>query len=44
MDDRIVVAYTVDVAGQGAVQFCDQLVVSLYSLKKSRADNDSLLV
>lgn len=44
MDDRIVVAYTVDVAGQGAVQFCDQLVVSLYSLKKSRAENDSLLV
>lgn len=44
MNDRIVVAYTVDVAGPGALQFCDQLVVSIYSLKKSRAADDQITV
>lgn len=34
------VAYTIDVQGPGAAQFCDQLVVSLYSMKKSMAKED----
>lgn len=29
------VAYTIDVQGSGAMQFCDQLMVSVYTLKKS---------
>lgn len=34
------VAYTVDIQGQGAVQFADQLLVSLFSLRASMAPTD----
>ena len=36
------IAYTVDVSGIGAVQFCDQLLVSMYSMKKSMSPEDSM--
>lgn len=38
------VAYTVDIQGQGAVQFADQLLVSLFSLRASMAPTDRVCV
>ena len=38
----IEVAYTIDVSGTGAAQFCDQLLVSVYSLRGSMSDSDRL--
>ena len=36
------IAYTVDIAGPGAVQFCDQLVVSMYSVRKNMGPDDEI--
>lgn len=38
----MVIAYAVDVSGVGSVQFCDQLLVSMYSMKKSMSEDDSM--
>lgn len=38
------VVYTVDVQGNGALQFIDQLVVSVYSLKESMSPSDRVCV
>jgi len=38
------IAYTIDVQGSGAVQFVDQLVVSVYTLRQSMARDDRIVV
>lgn len=38
------VAYCIDVQGQGAAQFCDQLYVSVKSLRETRRPGDSIVV
>lgn len=38
------VAYTIDVQGQGAAQFCDQLLVSVYTMRKNMAKDDIVCV
>lgn len=36
------IAYTVDVEGPGAAQFCDQLLVSMYSVRKCMSEDDAI--
>lgn len=36
------IAYTIDVQGAGATQFMDQLLVSVYSLRESMAEDDEI--
>lgn len=44
LENSIHIAYAVDVKGAGAMQFCDQLLVSLYSLLKSKKRDDNLII
>jgi lipopolysaccharide biosynthesis glycosyltransferase len=43
-EGEIRVAYTIDVRGAGAQQFCDQLLVSVYSLLKTKSPDDRIRV
>jgi len=42
--NQIHVAYTVDVQGRGAKQFCDQLLASVFSILRTKEDSDSVFV
>lgn len=42
--DPVHVAYCIDVQGPGAAQFCDQLYVSVKSLRETRKPGDSIVV
>lgn len=41
---KIHVAYTVDIQGQGAVQFADQLFAGIYALRQTKRNEDELFV
>lgn len=43
-ENTIHIAYAIDVKGPGAFQFCDQLIVSLYSLLRTKNPDDNLMV
>lgn len=42
--NAVYVAYTVDVQGNGASQFCDQLLVSIYSLLSTKRPHDDIRI
>lgn len=38
------IAYTIDVQGSGAVPFINQLLTSIYSIKKTKSENDDITI